>query len=299
MSTTSAFSTTKPRTAFIPPTFGNIGRNVKDLFKKNYDFTHSLKTIHKSSGGVTFESGVLSDSAPLRGYVRAKSLTPRYELEAEANTDPSNDTKASIRFPRAYPGLALKLSTTLNSKGSVYTGEAEYITEGFSATTVINSDLSSHRAQVSLSAGIEGVTIGGIISTDLTNGADITDYNLGVSYNQPNYVASIYTENQADTATLSYYHSLSSQHAVGGSLTVDIGGQKTGILTFGNDYMIDSQTKLKTKVEAPTGIVTTALEHRLKNPSALISIAAAYQPLTFTKGVKADKFGIGVTFGDY
>jgi len=180
-----------------------------------------------------------------------------------------------------------------------YTADVEYVHEGFTTAATINTDLTKHNAKLSVSAGMDGVTIGGIVQTDLTNGADITDYNLGVEYIQSNYVASLFTENRADTATLSYYHKLSSTHAVGAALTVDIGGEKTGTLVLGNDYVLDSSTALKAKVEVPSGVVTTALEHRLRNPQVLVSLAASYIPLNFTQGVKAEKFGVGLTFGDY
>jgi hypothetical protein len=37
----------------------------------------------------------------------------------------------------------------------------------------------------------------------------------------------------------------------------------------------------------------------LKNPSVLLSLAASYLPLNFQKQVKAESFGVSVTFGDY
>jgi len=58
---------------FYPIAFGKFGKNVKDLFKKKYDYDHQFKVIHKTKAGETLESGaVVGDSAALKGYLKAK-----------------------------------------------------------------------------------------------------------------------------------------------------------------------------------------------------------------------------------
>ena len=122
---------------------------------------------------------------------------------------------------------------------------------------------------------------------------------MGVEYIQPTYVASVYTENQAETATVAYYQRLTTQHAIGAQAKVNIAGDKAAVLTIADDFVIDAQTAVKSKVEVPSGVVSVAVEHRLKSPNVMLGIAAAYSPLTFQKQVKADNYGISLTFGDY
>ena len=298
--TTPSYVKTTVRPVFIPPKFANLAKNSKDLFKKKFDFYHHLKTVHRSPGGVVFESGVQSGAFPLRGYVKSTvASTYGYTLEAEANTDAAADTKATLKSSSLYPGLLLSATALSNKAGVSYTAEAEYVRDAVTVTTELKSNLTQHAAKVSLSAGYDGIAVGGIVATDLTNGADVTDYNLGVEYLQPTYVASVYTEDRAETATVAYYQRLSTQHAIGAQAKINIAGDKSATLTIGDDYVIDAATSVKSKVEVPSGQVGVALEHRLKSPNVMLGIAASYSPLTFQKQVKADNYGVAITFGDY
>ena len=247
-----------------------------------------------------FESGVQSGAFPLRGYVKTTVASTRgFTVEAEANTDPAADTKATIKSASLYPGLLLSATANSNKQGVNYTGEAEYVHDAFTVTTEVKSDLSRHAAKASVSCGYDGIAIGGQLATDLTSGAEVTDYNVGVEYVQPSYVASVYTEQQAETATVSYYQRLSAQHAVAAAVKVNVAGDKSAALTLGSDFTIDAATGIKTKLEAPSGLLSFALEHRLKNPAVLLALAASYLPLGFQKQVKAESFGVSITFGDY
>ena len=291
------------RPLFIPPKYANIAKNSKDLFKKKFDYIHTLKTSHRSPNGVAFESGVqsaASGTAAVRGYVKASAASVYgYTVEGEANTDASADTKATIRSASLYPGLLVSATATSNKSGINYTGEVEFVHNAFTVTGEVKSDLSKHAAKVSVSAGYDGIAIGGIVATDLTNGADVTDYNVGLEYIQPTYVASLYTEQQAETATVSYYQRVSQQHAVAAAVKVNIAGDKSAALTLGTDYVLDATTSVKAKVEVPSALVSVALEHRLKSPSLLLGLAAAYNPLSFQKQVKAEQFGVTLQFGDF
>ena len=288
------------RPVFVPPKYVNIAKNSKDLFKKKFDYIHTLKTIHRSPNGVVFESGVQAAGAPVRGYVKASAASVYgYTVEGEANTDASADTKATIKSSSLYPGLTVAATATSNKSGLNYTGEVEFVHDAFTVTSEVKSDLSKHAAKVSVSAGYDGIAIGGIVATDLTNGAEVTDYNVGLEYIQPTYVASLYTEQQAETATVSYYQRVSQQHAVAAAVKVNIAGDKSAALTLGTDYVLDATTSVKAKVEVPSALVSVALEHRLKSPSLLLGLAASYNPLTFQKQVKAEQFGVTLQFGDF
>ena len=294
----------RPSHVFIPPKYANIAKNSKDLFKKKFDYIHTLKTTHRSvsNNGVSFESGVQSTNATaaVRGYVKASAASVYgYTVEGEANTDAGADTKATIKSASLYPGLTVSATAASNKSGINYTGEVEFVHDAFTVTGEVKSDLSKHAAKVSVSAGYDGIAIGGIVATDLTNGADVTDYNVGLEYIQPTYVASLYTEQQAETATVSYYQRVSQQHAVAAAVKVNIAGDKSAVLTLGTDYVLDATTSVKAKVEVPSALVSVALEHRLKSPSVLLGLAAAYNPLSFQKQVKAEQFGVTLQFGDY
>lgn len=176
----------------------------------------------------------------------------------------------------------------------------EYSTSNISSTIDVKSDGTTHRVKASAAIGIDGVSVGGLVAIDGSKGVDVIDYNVGVEYAGNGYTATLLTESRLDYATLSYHQRIASYHSVGALFRVKIAGPNTSTLTVGNEYVIDSVNTVKTKIEVPSGIVSAAIEHRLANPSILFNIAAEFNPLNFaTKGVSAEKFGLGVTLGDY
>jgi len=293
----------KTSVSFVPPTFSKLGRNLKDLLSKKYDFTHTLKTIHKSSGGVSFETGVKGSVPPLFGYLKSKFADPlsSYEIEGEASTD--NRTTLTVKFPRLSPGLVLTGSLVSTSNGSVvYSTETEYATDSLALYALAKTDGSVTHPIIKGSAtvGLDGVSIGGQFDADLSGGgAALSDYNLGLEYSTSLYSASLISENQADTVNVGVFYKYSPLTSIGASGRIEVSGKKSSALTFGTEYLLDQTTTIKSKLEVPTGTITAAVEHKIKNPQLQLIVSGVFSPLAFSTGVKADKFGVGITLGDY
>jgi len=285
-------------TVFLPPKYESLSKGPKDLFKKRFEFTNSLKTIHRSSNGVTFESGVVSDASPLRGYVKTKLKQPKYEVEVEAQTEASQASKLTVRAPYVYPGVQTSASVSAVGKTLKYAGDFEYTRENLTFTGEASSDLEQHKARFTASAGIDVFTVGASVDANLTSGAELKDYAFAAKYTGPQFNVTAWTENKLDTANFAYVHFLPSC-AVAGMAKVDISGAKTPLVSVATEYSVDLNTVVKAKVDAPTGATAVAIGYRLSSPKALVELAAAFSPLNFSKGVQADKFGAQITFGDY
>jgi len=302
----SSSSSAKP---FAPPQFNRFGKLTKDLFKKKYDFEHSIKTISRSSSSkLTLESGsILQDSGTLRGYVKANYPSFEYgAIDAELYTDAAAESKVTLTAYKLPVGAAL--ATTVSSKdkdrsfkGPVGSVEAQYRQEYVAAYVNAKSDLDVHKVDASVSVGYNGVSIGGLATVDVSNGAEVHELNYGVEWEQPDYVCSIYTEKNGLKGVVSYFQRLAAGHVLGASFATDRSGSGSTLLTaprsltVGNEYRLNPDTVLKTKVEVPTGNVSTHVEHRLVNPRVLIGIAAA----SSIKTQKVSSVGVSLAFGDF
>lgn len=285
---------------FYPPTFTVFGKNIKDLIKKKYEFAHSIKHVDNTND-VTFESGFDANRV---GYLLAKKKFPSYSVEAKASTAPSGESKVTVNVPRIAEGLTG--SATIfgrpkdNTKQDLVNAKLEYVRPNFTATSEVNTNGNSHRAITTASIGFDNISLGGQVSVVADNSVEVNDYNLGVEYTYARSVASLWTEQQADFAVFNYYHLVQPNNAIGAQFKVEVGGTHSTNLTLANEYNFDNITSIKSKLDFPTGVLTTAFERRFVNPKVKFNIAASFTPANFmSKPVAADKFGIGLTFGAY
>jgi len=295
---------------FYPPQFNRFGKLTKDLFKKKYDFEHSVKTISRSTTNkLTIESGgVLQDAGALRGYIKANYPNFQYgSIDAELYTDAAAESKATLTLSNLPAGAAL--ATTISSKdgkdkafkGAVGSVEAQYRQEFVSAYVNAKTDLDVHKIDASVSVGYNGISIGGLATIDASNAADVQELNYGVEWEQPDYLCSIYTEKNGKKDIVSYFQRLSPSHVLGATFTIDSSSPGSSLftaprsLTIGNEYRVSADTVIKTKAEVPSGAVSSHIEHRLVNPRVLLGIAAA----SSIKTQKVNAVGVSLAFGDF
>jgi hypothetical protein len=293
-------TTTGVKVPFYPPKFTVFGDNIRKLLKEKYDFAHSIKRVDKKTS-VAVDTGFDANRV---GYILAKKAFPKYTVEAKASTAESGESKISVSVPRLAEGLSGTLTafapSAANTKKDLASTKLEYVRPNFSATTELKTNGNDHSANATASIGFDNITLGGQVNVTAGTSVEVSDYNLGVEYSYAGSVASLWTENQADIAVFNYYHLVKANNAVGAQFRVEVGGNHKTQLTLANEYKLDPSTSVKGKVDFPTGVVTTAFERRLANPNVKFNVAAAFTPATFmTKPVSADKFGIGLTFGDY
>jgi len=287
-------SSSKP--GFIPTSFSNIGKSVRDMFKKRFEYDNKFKIITNNKSGLTMEFGSVVDNKTntLRGYVKETLLYDGYTVEAEANTDPT-ETRVGVKTAKFVKGLTVEAKANTKSDdttmdGPIYSGEGTYNQEYVNLSTEFKTNKTQHKVKSGLSVGFDGVSVGGNIVADVSNNATITDYNVGMEYSRPTYTASLWTEKQCDIANLGYYQRVAPDCALAAQFKLQLGGKYEHSLLIGEEYALDSSTNIKAKAEIPSGQVAFALEHRLANPQLLFNLAASFTPKTFDKGVKADNF---------
>jgi len=98
----------------------------------------------------------------------------------------------------------------------------------------------------------------------------------------------------------SYFHSIPSKTKlktqVGGTFSWQLAGDEKKVLTYGVEHEVDDNTLVKAKLDHNISIAAY-LEHRLSNPLLKVGLTSSWdwKKKTFTP----EKFGVGLTFGDF
>jgi hypothetical protein len=299
---------------YIPTVFTKYGKSSKDLFKKKYEYDHTIKTINKSSRkGVSIESGAtfVENGAGIRGFIKSKysafpvnSLLSGAEFEGELNTDAAVESKANIKFNNLAKGLTVNLLTSSKPSDKAFkkpigSVELEYSTDYIATTGTIKSDLDVHRGDASISIGYDNISIGGNVVVDISRGSDIIEHNIGGEYIGDDFVASVYTEKNSTSLVASYFQRLSRDNSniLGAQFKYELNGRQDRSLSIGSEYKLDLDTTIKGKIDLPSGDIATVIEHRLANPRLLFGLAAQFNAKA--QRFQADKLGVSITFGDY
>jgi len=130
----------------------------------------------------------------------------------------------------------------------------------------------------------------------------VEDHNIGAQYQTGDLTAALTTEKKGDVIRASALYSPSKDYSIGLEFVSDESDQLPTaplrkILNVVTQYEVDPSTTAKFRW-SNSGDLAAALEHRLKNPQLAVLFSSTFK----TKGTsdfKADKFGVGLTFGDY
>jgi len=300
-----------------PPTFGNLGKSFKDLFKKKYDFDNIIKVVNKTNFGLTLTTSgkFLKDS--ISGNTKGVYKDHFGEAEAEIDTG-SGKVFAKTTLTNVVPSGKLIVSggfdptskdPLVKTNWSVKT-EAEYFYDIFAASgsILVGEDakgaVGSAIEVADVISGIDGLSVGGQVKFGLDQASQsIEDYNLGVQYEQKGFTATLLTEYKAEVVRFSWFHKVNNNYSVGAEVISDEldhlappSNPRRKVLTLASEFQLDNDTQIKAKANN-YGEVSTVIEHRLSNPSFLLTAAAQFKAVGSSK-LTTDKFGIGLSFGE-
>jgi len=279
--------------SFIPPLFTNFGKNADDLLSKKYGNKKEFKVKTLADGGqLTFESTVnFNDkTGAYNGSLKASQRSVEYGI-GEAELDTTGKAKASFEFTRLFKGLIVKLTGTEKPNAQL---DADYRQENVAVSaSLVASPKPSVVLTDSIVVGVDGVSVGANVVYDATN-QQVVDYNAGVEYEQPSFVATVKTADRSESVLASYFHKLDTQLAVGGRLGYNLtSGDRT--LHLGSTYAFDANTVVKTKFNTD-GVVEAAIEQRLANPSLLYGLSTKFD--VSAKSTTPQEFGLSLQFSN-
>jgi len=290
--------------AFVPPLFTKLGKNTQDLlFKKKYDFKHTVQTKTKAKNGAAFTTGFEVGGKGLVGLLKLKFKKDTFgEADAEVKTGGamSGTVKAKKLVKNAVFIFGADAKPKEHPKEPSYKAGVEYTQEMFSGLLGVESSFPKHTVvHAAVMGGYDGFSLGGEVKVDPQNTKTVKDYAAGCQYDQKDYTVTLKAGDKGETVTGQAFYKLSADHQLGLQLVKKLDGSGDDSFTLGTEYRVDPVTKLKAKGDTK-GILALAFEHRLANPKLLLNAASSLDAANLKTGNFAAKdFGISVLFGDY
>jgi len=273
----------------IPPAFKNFGKNLNDLFKKQFDFKKSLTVKTSASGSSIETSAETAKNGEFTGNFKATSKVPDVgTLEAELHT--SGGQKYSAKVDKLSNNLVVKISGDEKPSSKV---EADYSQEYFAASLNLDVDRNTTAIEFAPVTGADRLFVGGSVKYDVSR-QQLSDINAGVEYNQDQYTITCKTADQGSKISTGYIHKLNSHSTFGASFLYNIEASKR-TLSAVYSHRLDDDTLLKIKGDT-NGVVAFGSEQRLKNAKLKFNFAAEFNAKQGS--TLPEKVGLGLTFGD-
>lgn len=271
-----------------PLFFSDLDKVAKDIQKDDYNLKRSLKIKHVTPQGVS----VTSDNEHTKGGIASK-LTFKYAHRPSGfaldklEVKPDGKLYAETSIVGLSPGLKLIARADDKLKGDL---AAEYVRPQVAARAEVDSDATKLKASATFA--YEGAQFGGALAYHFPGekAGQLSDYNVGVSYGRPQWLAALTTTNKLAT----YNASVVYQPVVDlkSSLVADVTPEKSlQNLSLGLLYNLNRDTNLRAKVDS-AGKLTAAAAQRVADK---VNVALTSQ-VDVSKDMKPD-FGFTVTLG--
>lgn len=272
---------------FVPVQFSKLGKKVTDLFKKNYEFDNQIATKNSTSvnnAKLTIEAGSKNQTNGFAKITYDSKDLGKFELDFPTAGMPS----AKVTNTGVMDGLELVLAGNGKPAGSL---EANYAQDFVACSTKV---CSNNNVNASVTIGHDDVTCGGAVALNMAG--EIKNWDVAAEWAKKDFTMTVHTAKKGEDITLSFFQRVSGQTSVGARFFHQPESDDKK-LTFGMDHQYDSKTNIKAKADT-AGVVSTAIQHRLSNPSFLLNVSAEFNALSKDR-LNAQKLGVSAKFGDY
>jgi len=290
----------------MPITYKKIGKTVKDLLSKTFDYDYTLDTKNKSKDGITMSSGfAMEGSNVLSGTAKMEYVDPAFgdvEVNMKVNGKKEDEnTSLTAKFKKLSPGLEVSLSCNVIPEVSL---TADYTKDAVAVQAALKSDMKLEKSKLSANGTFTqknfGIGLSGVVDLKKQQSGDYQpsyDYNLGLQYTTKPHTVSLVTAKQCRTATLGYHVAVQDDLDVGvQAWTKNIPDFSEYGGTIGLNYKVNPTTSLKAKVDT-SQTLSYSITHKLSNPPLKVNFAHALKP--FGGDFTATNWGFGLTLGDY
>jgi hypothetical protein len=270
-----------------PPVFGKLGKSVKDLFSKKYDYANEIKVTSKADPSLKLEAS--GSDAGKNGLAGKTVFTYNDKSfgEAEITVATDKDINGKFTFDQFQDGVDVIVTTTTALAPTV---EVNHKTDCSACNLKFKTDGSKHNLDASAVYKYDAVAVG--VSGSTADFGSLKDYNAGLEYSSGDITVSAVTSKKCETVTLSFLQKWTSSLSWGARMNVL---PECDAITVGTDYKLDGNTVVKGMANT-SGVVSTAIEHQLSDPKFKMNLAAEFDT---NSGLSAQKFGVGLSFGDY
>jgi len=297
-------------THFVPPTYGNIGKNFRDLWSKKFENKSFLKVVTKAPSGLTVTSNASIDNG-INGNLTAKYVDNSWgDVDTELDST-SGKAYATANFTKLVDGGKASLSggllgskkpgdkNSLSFKAAFEESQESFTVAGSADFAELEKgDGFGAKINASATIGMDGITVGGEVKGKVDHEHHIDDHNFAAQFQKDNFTASMTTEKKGEIIKTSYYYTPSKEYTVGAEFVTD-GTTDTlrKVLNVASQCECNPDTTAKFRWSS-CGDFGAALERRLRNPNVALLVSANFK-VKGTTDIRVDKFGVGFTFGDY
>lgn len=279
--------------SFVPPQFNKFGKCANDLFKKGFDFRNEVTTKNSNGKGLTTEMKVTAKGNDLTSSIKGNYKKNNYDGEVSLNTAGDIAFKGVVPY-KVHENLKLTLSGSLKPCGTI---EAEFAQPSVAGSASANLHKGNTNLKAAVSFGDDGLSVGGsgaaVVSKD--GAFTVKDYNIGINYAESDYSTSLVTKNMGTSVAVAFAQKIDSTQSFAALYDYDMDKDSSAI-SLVNSMALDQNTNLKLKFNT-SGQLATALTHVVANPHVKVNVAAEFDAKNFS--FNANKFGLGLSFGDF
>lgn len=269
-------------------------QSFSDFISKSFKFDNSVKTVYKASGGVTIENSASPNGSAMTGYTKINFpvTNGKGEVQITANGKPK-DTNAKFEFEKiqgaeftlsanSEPSVSLEANySPLSNVGT----KAEFVTDlenSKDLNTSINTKFGDWKATCDKSFCL--------------NGGGLKDFNFKLDYKTKSVLGTVKTSKGRSVVTAGVAQQYCSGWYYGAQVQHNIKDSST-VVTVGSKHKLDDKTNGSFKADS-AGVFSAALEQKFANPAVKVNVAAQFN-LLGSNCCAAEKFGLGMTFGDF
>jgi len=276
-----------------PPTYGDLGKQSKDVFSKGYHFgLMKLEVKATTKSGVAFTTSASSnqDTGKVSGSLETKHKCKDYgtTFTEKWSTDNTLHTELNVE-DQIVKGLKLTLDTNFAPQSGKKAGNLKllYKHDTVTADTAITLDPAGPVVNGSLVLAYQGFLAGYQMGYD-SNKSKLTKSNFAVGYNGGDYI--LHTNvNDGSEFGGSLYHKHSQDMETGVSLGWRADSNKVSF-GVGCKYILDGNSSVRGKIDndAHLGL---SLQHKLRDGMTL-TLSSLFDTKNFNQG--GHKIGVAL-----
>lgn len=176
-----------------PPTYGDLGKNARDVFGKGYHFgLLKLELKSKTASGVEFTSGGTSntDSGKVAGNLETKYKFKEHGLTFTEKWNTDNQLATTIDLQdKIMKGLKVTFDSTFSPQTGAKSGvlKAEYKHDSLTLVTDVDCNLGGPLVNASATVGHQGWLLGYQMAFD-SGKSKLTKNNFALGYTTGDFV---------------------------------------------------------------------------------------------------------------
>ncbi|XP_058113768.1 mitochondrial outer membrane protein porin 6 [Magnolia sinica] len=255
-----------------PAPFSEIGKKVKDLLTKDYNFDQKFTLMMSHVGGLGLTTTGVKKDQLFIGDISTLYKSGNTTVHVKVDTDSNVSTTVMVNeiFPSMKTALSFKIPDHKSGKLDV-----QYL--HYHAT--INSSIELTPApllELAASIGSKELSLGGEVGFN-TASASFTKCNAGIDLNKQDFSASLILGDKGETLKASYIHMVDPINgtAVAAEMTHRFTTYENSF-TIGGSQVLDPLTLVKARL-SHNGKVAMLCQREWR-PKSLVTLSAEFDP---------------------